>query len=221
MSQSYYLSSIVGCADIFDRLLSSGDKDSNDLKVLRVFSGAVERKDFAGGKMNLDVFPLESTGAQCEEKYQKYSLHHIVRGNNPKILHMERKFEALHKEKKIPSSKECEEYRILVSHEEERVLNAVDVVLCTCNEAGSRRISQTLKPVYCIVDECAMATEPECMVPIRRANNVVLIGDHQQLQPVIQYREAENMGLGTSLFERCAEKMKIHVLKSQYRMVGY
>ena len=215
------MSSIFGCADKFDQLLSSGDKDSNDLKVLRVFSAAVERKDFAGGKMNLDVFPLESTGAQCEEKYQKYSLHHIVRGKNPEILQMERKFEALHRENKIPSSEEFETHKKLVSHEEENVLKDVDIVLCTCNEAGSRRISQTLKPVYCIVDECAMATEPECMVPIRTADNVVLIGDHRQLQPVIKCREAENMGLGTSLFERCAEKGAIHLLKSQYRMVGY
>ena len=35
-----------------------------------------------------------------------------------------------------------------------------------------------------------MATEPECMVPIRRADHVVLIGDHNQLQPVLGNRNA-------------------------------
>ncbi|CAI8047999.1 Helicase with zinc finger domain 2 [Geodia barretti] len=59
------------------------------------------------------------------------------------------------------------------------------------------------------------------MVPIRRAEHVVLIGDHQQLQAVIQSKDAEKMGLGKSLFERYATKRHpIHVLETQYRMVS-
>ena len=68
----------------------------------------------------------------------------------------------------------------------------------------------------------AMATEPECMVPIRRADHVVLIGDHRQLHPVLNNREAEQMGLGRSLFERYVDEVgvKAHMLQVQYRMVS-
>ena len=66
-----------------------------------------------------------------------------------------------------------------------------------------------------------MATEPECMVPIRLAEHVVLIGDHNQLQPVLSNRDAQQMGLGRSLFERYVDKgVRVHMLQIQYRMVS-
>ena len=139
-----------------------------------------------------------------------------------KIAEMAERFETLHRHDTIPSFKDMAEYRKMISEAEEGVLTGgVNIILCTCNEAGSHRITNTLKPKYCIIDECAMATEPECMVPICRAEHVVLIGDHQQLQAVIQCKEAERMGLGKSLFERYAKKgHEIHVLETQYRMVS-
>ena len=81
---------------------------------------------------------------------------------------------------------------------------------------------KSLNPVYCIINECSMATEPECMVPIQRAEHVVLISDHCQLQPIIQYRDAEVMGLGQSLLQHYMERIEVHphVLQTQYRMVS-
>jgi len=55
--------------------------------------------------------------------------------------------------------------------------------LCTCNEASSSRITQNIAPVQVIIDEAAMATEPESMAAVKLAlENVTLIGDHMQLQ---------------------------------------
>lgn len=58
------------------------------------------------------------------------------------------------------------------------------------------------------------------MVPIvsSRANQVVLIGDHKQLCPIILDNNARNLGLEKSLFERYSEKAKM--LTVQYRMVS-
>ena len=57
------------------------------------------------------------------------------------------------------------------------------IVLCTCNEASSSRVTQNIAPVQVIIDEAAMATEPESMVAVKLAlENVTLIGDHMQLQ---------------------------------------
>ena len=58
-------------------------------------------------------------------------------------------------------------------------------VFCTCNEASSVRVVENTKPTHLIIDEAAMATEPEAMIPIQLADHVTLIGDHQQLQVII------------------------------------
>ena len=57
------------------------------------------------------------------------------------------------------------------------------------------------------------------MVPIVSAKpeQVILIGDHKQLQPVITDDGARRLGLGVSLFERYATQA--HMLVTQYRMV--
>ena len=195
----------------------------DDLNIIRIYSKAVERKDFPGPKRNTDLFRQEQTSTKCDPKYRDYALHYIIREWNPKIVKLEEQFVHLHDLKKVPSLQKREEYRTLVWKTELDVLrDGTDIVLCTCNEASSHRVMQSLNPVYCIIDECAMATEPECMVPIRRAEHVVLIGDHCQLQPVIQYREAAEMGLGKSLFERYVKLVgrQPHMLKIQYRMVS-
>ena len=54
-----------------------------------------------------------------------------------------------------------------------------------------------------IVDEAGMCPEPQCLVPIiaTKAEQVVLIGDHKQLRPIILCKQAGELGLNTSLFE--------------------
>ena len=65
-----------------------------------------------------------------------------------------------------------------------------------------------------------MCMELESLVPITssKARQVVLIGDHKQLQPIIQDNLAMSLGLGVSMFERLSERAKM--LELQYRMVG-
>lgn len=62
----------------------------------------------------------------------------------------------------------------------------ISIVLCTCNEASSSRVTRNIAPVQVIIDEAAMATEPESMVAIKLASeHVTLIGDHMQLQVLV------------------------------------
>ena len=72
-----------------------------------------------------------------------------------------------------------------------------------------------------IIDECAMCKEAESLIPVvsSSARQVVLVGDHKQLQPVIQEHSARNCGLGRSLFERHASHAV--QLQEQYRMVSF
>lgn len=213
-----------------DYLIQDGVSVKDEIKILRVFSKTIEQKEYPGSKLHEGVFPkYAASEAKCEPNHEPYALHKKIRRINPEIAEMDRQFEELHRQHKIPSIAMMRKYRAMVFDTELQVLRSgFDIILCTCNEASSHRIAKGVHPVYCIVDECAMSTEPECMVPIQRAEKVVLIGDHKQLRPVIKNRDAEAKGLGTSLFERYAQGdeqqaplQKPFVLKIQYRMVRY
>ena len=64
-----------------------------------------------------------------------------------------------------------------------------------------------------------MCMELESLVPITfsRAKQVVLIGDHKQLQPVVKDQQAMTLDLNISMFERLSDRAQM--LKLQYRMV--
>ncbi len=54
-----------------------------------------------------------------------------------------------------------------------------------------------------LIDESTQATEPECLIPLMvGCRQVVLVGDHRQLGPVITCKKAAKAGLAQSLFER-------------------
>ena len=56
-------------------------------------------------------------------------------------------------------------YRYLKELAEQELLEAADVICCTCVGAGDFRLS-TIKFASILIDECMQATEPECMIPV-------------------------------------------------------
>ncbi|KAK5661983.1 hypothetical protein OQA88_10094 [Cercophora sp. LCS_1] len=73
---------------------------------------------------------------------------------------------------------------------------------------------------YCIVDEASQITLPVCLGPIRMARTFVLVGDHNQLPPLVQNDEARLGGLDVSLFKLLSDTHPSSVvnLEHQYRM---
>ncbi|KAK8037880.1 hypothetical protein PG994_014647 [Apiospora phragmitis] len=73
---------------------------------------------------------------------------------------------------------------------------------------------------YCIVDEASQITLPICLGPIRLARTFVLVGDHNQLPPLVQNEQARLGGLDISLFKLLSETHPGSVvnLEHQYRM---
>ena len=100
-------------------------------------------------------------------------------------------------------------------------LKTTDIIFCTISMSMSPRLLETCrgKIFQLIIDEAAMCTEPQSIAAIiaTNAKHVVLVGDHKQLQPIIQTRDASNLGMRKSLFERYATRASF--LKYQYRMV--
>eukprot|EP00117_Sycon_ciliatum_P034570 scpid22067/ scgid26360/ Regulator of nonsense transcripts 1; ATP-dependent helicase RENT1; Nonsense mRNA reducing factor 1; Up-frameshift suppressor 1 homolog len=117
------------------------------------------------------------------------------------------------------SSADEKRYRTLKRSAERELLQHADVICCTCVGAGDPRL-QKFRFRTVLVDEATQATEPECMVPIvLGAKQVVLVGDHCQLGPVVMCKKAARAGLSQSLFERLVLLgIKPIRLNVQYRM---
>ena len=200
------------------------------LRVLRIYSSAIERKDYPGPQEHR----YRKLDAECPEWAKPYALHHLLRqcNSSSELNELEQELTAMKKEGKIPSGERSYQYRQVLAEAQKQFLSneKFDIVFCTCNEAAGVRVKKYMSKGLqeqsirqCIIDECGMAYEPETIVPIGLCEHAVLIGDHMQLQPVIDYQQAKENGLSTSLFERYAryyeEEGYIFTLKTQYRMV--
>ncbi|OXB74721.1 UNVERIFIED_CONTAM: hypothetical protein H355_001553 [Colinus virginianus] len=72
---------------------------------------------------------------------------------------------------------------------------------------------------FCIVDEASQISQPICLGPLFCSKRFVLVGDHQQLPPLVQNSEARDLGMSESLFKRLEQNQNAVVqLTVQYRM---
>ncbi|VDK35263.1 unnamed protein product [Taenia asiatica] len=129
-----------------------------------------------------------------------------------------RKLQQLKDEAGELSKEDENRYRTLKKALEDEILHAADVVCCTCVTAGSKRLWMGFHSV--LIDESTQATEPECLIPLMvGCRQVVLVGDHCQLGPVITCKKAAKAGLTQSLFERLVLLgIRPIRLQVQYRM---
>ncbi|TPX55251.1 hypothetical protein PhCBS80983_g05470 [Powellomyces hirtus] len=117
------------------------------------------------------------------------------------------------------SSQDEKRYRSLKRNAEREIIQNADVVCCTCVGAGDPRLQKyDFRTV--LIDEATQAAEPECLIPlVMGAKQVVFVGDHKQLGPVILNKKAAKAGLSQSLFERLVLlNVRPIRLQVQYRM---
>ncbi|KAI9886964.1 MAG: hypothetical protein M1823_001256 [Watsoniomyces obsoletus] len=151
-----------------------------------------------------------------ESPVRYLSLHEQIRMNDGNELS---KLSQLKNELGELSSQDEKKFKQLTRAAEREVLSNADVICCTCVGAGDPRLAR-FKFRTVLMDESTQATEPECMIPlVLGCKQVVLVGDHQQLGPVVMNKKAAKAGLNQSLFERlvilgCAP-IRLNV---QYRM---
>ncbi|KAI8376540.1 RNA helicase-domain-containing protein [Radiomyces spectabilis] len=117
------------------------------------------------------------------------------------------------------SASDERKYEKLKRESEREILSNADVICCTCVGAGDPRVA-VLNFRTVLMDEATQASEPECMIPlVLGCKQAVLVGDHQQLGPVIMNKKAARAGLCQSLFERLVILgIRPIRLQVQYRM---
>jgi len=147
------------------------------------------------------------------------TLHHQIRWLNTPENEELQKLTVLKEELGELSASDEKKFRTLKSNTERDFLLAADVICTTCVGAGDARLSGfRFKQV--LIDEATQSTEPECLIPIMLgAKQVILVGDHCQLGPVVMCKQAAKAGLHQSLFERLVFLgIRPIRLEVQYRM---
>lgn len=117
------------------------------------------------------------------------------------------------------SSADEKTYLKLQKQAEKLVLDAAEVICCTCVGAGDPRVaSRRFRSV--LIDEATQATEPEALISlVHGVEQAIMVGDHRQLGPVLMNKACSKAGFDRSLFERL---MQVGIrpirLQVQYRM---
>ncbi|KAM4636922.1 DNA replication ATP-dependent helicase/nuclease DNA2 [Discoglossus pictus] len=100
----------------------------------------------------------------------------------------------------------------------EELYNSQPVVATTCMGVN-HPIFTRRRFDFCIVDEASQISQPICLGPLFYVDRFVLVGDHQQLPPLVQSSEARELGMSESLFKRLENNQEAVVhLTVQYRM---
>jgi regulator of nonsense transcripts 1 len=117
------------------------------------------------------------------------------------------------------SNSDQKKYRSIRNKTEREILHAADVICTTCVGAGDPRL-KNFRFRQVLIDEATQAIEAEALIPIAMgAKQVVFVGDHCQLGPVVMCKAAAKAGLTQSLFERLVLIGNRPIrLQVQYRM---
>lgn len=99
------------------------------------------------------------------------------------------------------------------------LFNEARVVACTLT-GSAHKVMTGMKFGSLFIDEAAQALEPACWIAIRRADRVILAGDHCQLPPTVKCQEAAHGGLAHTLMQTIVKRKPeaVSLLRLQYRM---
>jgi predicted DNA helicase len=145
------------------------------------------------------------------EKYAKSGKK--VRGHKIETLKSMAEWIRLQKEIK----KLLEEKRKIEEEIVQDIISSSEVVCATNSGSGSEYLLEYYFDVV-FIDEASQSTEPSCLIPVIKAEKIVLAGDHKQLPPTVLHPDAKPLSF--TMFERFIKLYPdvSYMLKIQYRM---
>ncbi|KAL4437217.1 hypothetical protein ABPG75_004356 [Micractinium tetrahymenae] len=165
--------------------------------------------------VRLQARSREAVATTVEHLTLHYQVEHL---DIPEALEL-RKLKLLKEELGELAAQDERKYKAIKRSLEREILQAADVVCATCAGAGDPRLAN-FRFRRLLIDEATQAVEPEAMIPlVMGTKQLILVGDHCQLGPVILNKAAARAGLSQSLFERLMLLgVKPIRLAVQYRM---
>ncbi|XP_022600678.1 helicase with zinc finger domain 2 isoform X1 [Seriola dumerili] len=200
-------------------------KDS--LRPLRVYSQQVEMLDYPYPDCTLQFSRRTRRQDHSKAELRSITLHHRMRENqNPhsrQIKDFDQRIQlALKKKGKKLTAEEVKVYKNLLRDARTYELEQHDIILCTCTQSSTPSLTKTVSARQILIDECAMATEPQALIPLvcNKPEKIVLIGDHKQFRPIVKNECVRRLGMAKSLFERyyAIHENRAVMLDTQYRM---
>ncbi|KAJ8398571.1 hypothetical protein AAFF_G00420990 [Aldrovandia affinis] len=193
------------------------------VKPLRIYSDQIEMLEFPYPGSDLKVCRKSLREVKPNKALSSITMRYLIRKKDPlhPFSNEIRSFDDRIKGEEDLTHDEIASYRKLLKAARQHELLRHDVVLCTCSSASDPNFLKTMNFRQILIDECAMATEPESMIPLvaHKPEQIVLLGDHKQLQPIVHSDLANKLGMKKSLFERYMNKpLEVRRLDTQYRM---
>ncbi|XP_008942288.1 PREDICTED: helicase with zinc finger domain 2, partial [Merops nubicus] len=188
------------------------------LKPLRVYGEAIEAMEFPYPGSNRHLYHRTLRDTKPKRELSPIILHHRIRRPPNPFCEQICYFDTRVKRGEEITEEETKKYKRMLTDARAYELARHNVILCTCSAASAPSLEK-LNVRQVIIDECAMATEPETLIPLvshKHAEKVVLLGDHKQLRPVVNNDFCKSLGMETSLFERY--QRQAWMLDTQYRM---
>ena len=209
-------------------------------KIVRLYGKKLEKSDFP--ILGRDARSKRQVDRKTDEELKEISMHNIIRKEGKEYAETLREYDSFFRslsEDELQSDrkkhktylKNMQSYHQCLTNATICELQNYEAVFCTTSVATKGQIFTNKNVYQVIIDEAGMCTEPETIAAIvaLAAKQVVLIGDHQQLRPVVNCLEAGKLGLEKSMFEQYAELsedpelsrfIKFTTLTTQYRMVS-
>uniref|UniRef100_A0A8C8R7D6 Helicase with zinc finger 2 n=1 Tax=Pelusios castaneus TaxID=367368 RepID=A0A8C8R7D6_9SAUR len=194
-------------------------KMRGQLKPLRVYGEAMELMEFPYPGSNRHFSRKALRDAKPKPELSEIILHHRIRQPSNPHWQIIRDFDARVKREEQITEDEVKKHKAVLVEARQYELKCHNVILCTCSAASAGSLVEHLNVKQILIDECAMSTEPETLIPLvsyMKAEKVVLLGDHKQLRPVVNNDFCKSLGMETSLFERYRNHAQM--LDTQYRM---
>ncbi|KAL7866860.1 hypothetical protein AOLI_G00146740 [Acnodon oligacanthus] len=183
------------------------------LKPLRIYCDQMEMREYPYPGSELKLCRKSLRDEKPKDKLRDITLMYLVRKPENPYSEQIKYFESLE------DPEEFNTERKLLKEAQKYELMKHDVVLCTCSTALNPNLIETMDFRQILIDECAMATEPEAFIPLVSHNpqQIVILGDHKQIQPIVTCGRVKELGMQKSLFERYMDNALM--LDTQYRMV--
>ncbi|XP_060733047.1 helicase with zinc finger domain 2 isoform X2 [Tachysurus vachellii] len=181
-------------------------------KPLRIYCDQMEMRVFPYPGSDLKLCRRSLRDEQPKEALKEISLMHLVRKSENPYSEQIKAFE------KSDAVFDPERYKNVLKKAQKHELQKHDVILCTCSTALKPILMETMDFRQILIDECAMATEPEAFIPLvsHKPEQIVLLGDHKQIRPIVTCSPVKELGMDKSLFERYMHQAVM--LDTQYRM---
>ena len=177
----------------------------------------IEKEEFEQYFLKLEDSKIENTQFSKEDQKFIDDFREKTKGikseRTRKILEIQREW--------TEQLKKCDEVELYI-------IKSTVIIGGTCTGFVSNRIIRDVDFDYVIVDEAAKATFPELAVSLNKAHKIILVGDHQQLPPVLDTEIIRNNrekldeeSLAQGIFEKMYNMFpddNKHRLTIQYRM---